>query len=52
MVVVREEVGLDLGLDLKGMGLETLDEEAEIRCGEGCGWVAEIMGGEKITDVD
>ena len=52
MVVVRVEVRLDLVLDLKGMGLETLDEEAEIRCGERCGWVAKIMGGKKITDVD
>ena len=32
VVVVRVEVGLDLGLALKGMRLETLDEEAE-----GCG---------------
>lgn len=51
-MVVREEVGLDLDLDLEGVGLEPLDEEAEIGCGEGCGWVAEVVGGEQITDVD
>lgn len=39
VVVVGEEVGADLGLDVERVGLKPLDEEAEIRCGERAGRV-------------
>ena len=52
MFVVGEEVRLDLRLDLEGVGFESLGEEAEIRCGQRGRRVAEVSGGEEITDVD
>lgn len=44
MVVVGEEVGPDVGLDVEGVGLEALNEEAEIRGGERAGRVGEVAG--------
>lgn len=52
VVVVGEEVGADLGLDVERVGLKPLDEEAEIRCGERAGRVREVAGREEIPDVD
>lgn len=46
VVVVGEKVGADLGLDVERVGLEPLDEEAEIRCGERAGRVREVSGRE------
>lgn len=37
---------------MERMGLEALDEEAEIRCRERGGRVGEVLGGEKISDID
>lgn len=51
VLVVREDVVVDFGLDFEGSNLESVDEEAEIRCGEWRG-VVEVLGGEEITDVD
>lgn len=50
--MVIEEVGLDFGFDLEGVGFEPLDQEAEIGCGEWRGGVAEVVCGEEVTDVD
>ena len=52
VVAVGEEVGLDLGADLEGVGLEALDEEAEIGCGERGAGIGEVVRGEEVSDVD
>lgn len=52
VMVVGEEVGLDFRLDFEGVGVEALDEEAEIRCGEWCGGVAQVLRREELPDVD
>lgn len=52
VVAVRNDVGLNLRTDLKGLRLEALDHEAEIRCGERRVRVGEVLRREKISDVD
>lgn len=50
--MVREEVGLDFRLNLERVGVEALDKEAEIRCGQRGGGVAEILRRQELSDVD
>lgn len=45
VVVMREDVVSNLGLDVEGVDLEAVDEEPEIGCGE-WGRVVEVVGGE------
>lgn len=52
VLVVREEVRLDFGLDLERVGVEALDEEAEIRCGQRRGGVTEVLRRQELSDVD
>lgn len=50
--MVRGEVRLDLGSDLVRVGVDAVDEEAEIGGGEGRVLVGEILCGEKIANVE
>lgn len=50
--MVRSEVRLDLGSDLVRVGVDAVDEEAEIRGGERGVLVGEILCGEKIANVE
>lgn len=52
VLVVREEVRLDFGLDLERVGVEALDEEAEIRCGQRRRGVTEVLRRQELSDVD
>lgn len=49
---MRGEVRLDLGSDLVRVGVDAVDEEAEIGGGEGRVLVREILCGEKIANVE
>lgn len=50
--MVRGEVRLDLGSDLVRVGVDAVDEKAEIGGGERGVLVGEILCGEKIANVE